>query len=139
MVLWEILQLCHKMLSRVPSSPIIMSILLCRAVFTPYIGADYQNGQATPPAYKTADVGKGLVVVDALECAEGCVALPGCNAASYYGDLAVDAWPAGKNCWPKSIEYCGLPPDAEKQNDARALLIMDAAACAPPLPTAWRI
>lgn len=105
----------------------------CRVQFTPYVGYDYHNNMKTPPAVKVEDIdGSGLVVADIVECAAKCAGMGGCNAASYYGDLEEADWPAGKNCWPKTILGCGVPADAEVLEDMTTLLIKADQGCAPP-------
>lgn len=88
-----------------------------------YKGYDYIPGDVAAPAVSVVDVGGGSTVADELACAEECDATAGCNAGSYYGAKPEADWPAGKNCWLKTIGVsCSLPADA--MADAGAMLIM---------------
>ena len=66
------------------------------ALMPPYsanAGVDYSPNQTPAPLVSIVDVGEGMVVADAVECATACTAEPACNAASYYGDNSSDMWP----------------------------------------------
>lgn len=64
----------------------------------------------------------GSAVADsAVECAEYCDALAGCNGASYYDDK--EALGLDSNCWLKAfLVTCDIPADSV--DDADAMLII---------------
>ena len=62
--------------------------------FSLYAGFDYDPTTIPPPTVPILDIeGGALTVASAVECAAQCELAPGCNAASYYGDNAVELWP----------------------------------------------
>jgi PAN domain len=69
--------------------------------YTGYAGVDYIPTSTPPPTVSIVDLGEGLVVIDAEECADMCSALAGCNAASYYGDNP-------SNLWPGATQQCTM-------------------------------
>lgn len=102
--------------------------------YTAYPSVDYGPLTIPPPLVPIEDLpGGDLLVADAIECAMECSALPGCNAASYYGDNPSADWPGMKNCYLKGLTGCELPMDAVPTADATIFLIGGLDCAAAPL------
>lgn len=89
------------------------------------MGFDYVPDPAVPSAVTVEDIpGGGSAVASDVACGEACDAVPGCNSASYYGNMPEAEWPAAKNCWLKTLGVpCELPGDASAENPLAMLMM----------------
>lgn len=110
--------------------PAARSLHTCQLVlysaYVGYKGYDYIPSDAPPNQVPVTDIGTGYTVTSQEACSEECnaAAAAGSNSASYYGLMPNADWPAGKNCWLKTISVaCKLPSDPLVDNPL-ALLLM---------------
>ena len=113
------------------NAPNDMELEMLQPMYVAYPDTEYQPSMAPAEGTPVVDVA-ALSVPTATDCAEACIAVPECNAATWMGGNP--EWTADGNCYLKTLgQTCAKPVFAEEIPNVY-LLVAQIDGCAPLTP-----